>query len=51
MSASESNNRPSSARSLWLWVILAFVLLISAWAFLITIATRNQPEVIQMEEK
>jgi 4-amino-4-deoxy-L-arabinose transferase-like glycosyltransferase len=49
MKANSDNGRHSSARSLWLWVILAFVVLISAWAALITIATRNQPEVVEIE--
>ena len=34
------------ARSLWLWVILAFVLLITAWALLIWIAGKNAPETV-----
>lgn len=41
------NPAPKSARSLWLAVILAFVLLISAWSLLIFIATKNKPETIQ----
>lgn len=39
----------SSARSLWLWVILAFALLISAWSLLIYIATENRPETVEIE--
>ena len=38
------------ARVLWIWVILAFVILISAWTLLITIAVRNQPEQIEIQE-
>jgi len=37
------------ARSLWLWVVLAFVILISAWTTLIIIAARNQPELVEIE--
>ena len=32
--------------SLWLWVILAFVLLITAWTLLIWIASKNAPEML-----
>lgn len=38
-----------SARSLWLWVVMAFVVLVAAWAGLIYIATTNQPELIEIE--
>ncbi len=31
---------------LWLWVTLAFLALIAAWAVLIVIAERNRPEPI-----
>lgn len=41
---------PSNARSLWIWVILAFVILISAWTALILIAAKNQPELIEIQE-
>lgn len=30
----------------WLWVVLAFVLLLSAWSTLFYIAYQNQPQVI-----
>lgn len=36
-------------RSLWIWVILAFLLLIGAWTGIILIATKNQPELIEIE--
>jgi hypothetical protein len=39
-----------TARSLWLWVILAFTLLISAWSLLIYIATENRPETVEIEQ-
>ncbi|MGI9241260.1 MAG: hypothetical protein ACR2RV_10690 [Verrucomicrobiales bacterium] len=35
----------------WLWIVLAFILLIAAWAVLITIAVNNQPESIEVEAK
>lgn len=35
----------------WLWIVLAFILLIAAWAVLITIAVNNQPESIEVEPK
>ncbi|HKJ91450.1 MAG TPA: hypothetical protein VJ960_09985 [Oceanipulchritudo sp.] len=39
-----------SSRVLWVWVVLAFVILISAWTTLIIIAVRNQPERIEIQE-
>lgn len=39
-----------SSRILWLWVILAFLLLISAWTALILIAAANQPELIEIQK-
>ena len=41
-------NDPKS-RSLWLWVLAAFLLLIGAWTTLIIIAKRNQPQKIELE--
>ena len=35
----------------WLWIVLAFILLISAWSVLITIALNNQPEKIPVTVK
>lgn len=32
----------------WLWVILAFIILIGAWTAFITIAVNNQPELIDI---
>lgn len=37
------------SRALWIWVTAAFVILASAWALLIVIATRNQPELVPLE--
>jgi hypothetical protein len=45
-----SDTKPRSARTLWLWVILAFLVLIGAWTALITIAKRNQPQKIELSE-
>jgi|GEM_PF-856749 len=35
----------------WLWVVVAFVLLISAWTVLITLALNNQPETIDIHQE
>jgi len=35
----------------WLWIVLAFVLLIGAWSVLIAIALNNQPEKIPIPAK
>jgi hypothetical protein len=32
----------------WIYVVLAFVLLISAWSALITLAVKNSPERIEV---
>lgn len=50
MTPKGQQSRCSGARSLWFWVILAFVLLIAAWATLITIASKNQPEMIEVDK-
>lgn len=36
--------------TLWIWVVLAFVLLVGAWVTLIDIANRNVPEPIPLTE-
>lgn len=33
-------------RKPWLWIVIAFLVLIAAWTVLITIAVNNQPEKI-----
>lgn len=38
-----------SRHTLWIWVIVAFALLIGAWTFLITIASRNAPDPVPLE--
>lgn len=35
-------------RNPWIYVVLAFVLLISAWSALITLAVKNSPEKIEV---
>jgi hypothetical protein len=37
-------------KSLWLWVILAFLVLIGAWTTLVIIAKRHQPTKIELQE-
>jgi hypothetical protein len=37
--------------TLWPWVILAFVVVISAWVWLISTASKNAPEPIPLEGK
>jgi len=39
-----------NGRLLWLWVILAFAVLITAWSTLIVIALSNQPEAIEIKQ-
>lgn len=56
MTTSMPNNSSSSsslgffASRPWLWVVFAFVVLISAWSVLFYIALNNQPEVIPLEQ-
>jgi hypothetical protein len=38
------------ARHPWLYVVLAFVLLIGAWSTLITIAAKHSPQVIEVRK-
>lgn len=33
----------------WLWVVLAFVMLLSAWSVLFYIALNNQPEIVPLK--
>lgn len=49
MKLSEKKDRKPGARSLWVWVIIAFLVLISAWTTLIIIAANNQPEMVEIE--
>ena len=35
----------------WLYVVLAFLVLIAAWSTLITITLKNQPESIEVPRK
>ncbi len=41
--------KPKGGYWLWIFVILAFAFLISAWTTLIVIAVNNQPERIEIE--
>lgn len=50
MSIEATSPRKEGARILWLWVVLAFVVLIAAWTALIYIAVHNKPEIIEIEE-
>ncbi len=49
MDSGDQQQTGKTARSLWIWVVLAFVVLIAAWTALIVIATENQPEIIEIE--
>ncbi len=49
MARQSPSEKMRSSRSLWVWVVIAFIVLICAWSALIVIATRNQPELIQIE--
>lgn len=43
--------RPSFlARNAWLWIVLAFLVLIAAWSVMISAAARNRPERIKVPE-
>jgi hypothetical protein len=35
----------------WIYVVLAFVLLITAWSALITLAVKNSPETIEVMQQ
>ncbi|MGK0188906.1 MAG: hypothetical protein ACI9R3_004720 [Verrucomicrobiales bacterium] len=45
MIASQFKKRP------WLWVFVAFFILIGAWTTLISIALTHQPEKVKIEER
>lgn len=49
--ASISKNEPTGflARRPWLWVVLAFAILLSAWSTLFYIALNNQPETVPLQ--
>ena len=36
-------------KNLWLWVVLAFLILLGAWTALVIIAKRNQAERIELK--
>jgi hypothetical protein len=45
-----TDSSDKGGRTLWIWVILAFLVLISAWTGLVVTAIRNQPEVIEIHQ-
>ncbi|MGB0372869.1 MAG: hypothetical protein ACPGN3_16170 [Opitutales bacterium] len=49
MDTREKDNKRMGRRVAF-WVTMAFVLVISAWTILITIAVKNQPEKISIEQ-
>ncbi|MBL9131072.1 MAG: hypothetical protein JNG86_07735 [Verrucomicrobiaceae bacterium] len=60
MTTSIPNNTSSSDPALatgfftrrpWLWVVAAFVVLLSAWSVLFYIAMNNQPEVVPLQHR
>jgi hypothetical protein len=50
VSTQQTDGKKSGARSLWIWVVLAFVLLISAWGGLILIANQHHPDLIEAQD-
>ncbi len=46
---SKSESLGYFARRPWLWVVLAFVMLLSAWSVLFYIALNNQPEIVPLK--
>ncbi|HRQ89607.1 MAG TPA: hypothetical protein PLA50_12465 [Bacteroidia bacterium] len=46
MSAPPTQPKPFLSRHPWLWVVVAFLLLIVAWSTLITLAVRHAPDEI-----
>ncbi len=35
----------------WLWIVLAFVVLITAWVFLLRLAIQTQPESVPLQTR
>jgi len=33
----------------WIWIVLAFVILITGWVFLLRIAAEHRPEAVELE--
>jgi hypothetical protein len=48
MNPPSQDNASFLNRHPWIYVVLAFVLLISAWSALITLAVKNSPETIEV---
>lgn len=44
----EEQSGKKARRMLWMAVTLAFLLLMAAWGFLISVAMKNAPEVIEV---
>ena len=51
MSEAPEPKGSKGSRNLWLWVIIAFLVLIAAWTTLIVIAANNQPELVEIENQ
>ena len=50
MPGETEQHKGHSGRILWMWVLLAFVILACAWTALIFIAAGNQPEVVEIQQ-
>ncbi|MEM8550036.1 MAG: hypothetical protein AAGF10_04535 [Verrucomicrobiota bacterium] len=50
MTEQHSAKSRNPLRSLWFWVVLAFVILITAWSTLISVAVNNPVEKIEVEQ-
>lgn len=46
----ESPRRRCFFKTLWFWVVLAFILLIAAWTSIIMIAVKNGPAAVDLEQ-
>ncbi len=44
-------SKSNSWLSLWIWVVLAFAVLVSAWIWLINVASENLPEAIPLTKE
>jgi|GEM_PF-1839599 len=51
MNSTAQENPSFLNRHPWMYVVLAFVLLISAWSALITLAVKNSPERIEVMQR
>ncbi|MBC2594790.1 hypothetical protein H5P28_11015 [Ruficoccus amylovorans] len=46
----DSPSRRCFFKTLWFWVVLAFILLIAAWTTIIMIAVKNGPAAVDLEQ-